>query len=91
MAYQYPVTLTSPIPPPPQAFSNQGPNPTIFGVLDGVNPAFYTGVVIQRARVYRNGQLQTLNVDCCFYGTTVVFIGSQIPQPGDQILIEGWI
>ena len=87
----YPVTLSSPIPPPPQAFSNVGPAPTIFGTLDGVNTVFHTGVVMQRARIYLNGQLMALNLDCSFYGTTVVFAANRVPQPGDVLLIEGWI
>lgn len=65
--------------------------PTIFGVLDGVNAVFTTGVYMQRMRVYRNGQMLTLNIDCAAYGNSVVFFGDQIPRPGDLILILGWL
>jgi len=65
---------------------------TIFGTLDGVNNVFTTGGVnFQRARVYRNGILMTLNLDCSCSGDTIVFMPGQVPVPGDFILMMGWL
>ena len=73
----------------PQAFSTAAG--TISGVMDGVNPTFTIGVVCRFARVYRNGQRMTPNVDACFSGNAVVFLGEQIPQAGDGLLIYGYV
>ena len=87
----YPVTISSPIPPPPQPFTNVGADPNVFGLLDGVNTVFTTGVVVQRMRVYLNGQLMALTLDCSCYGDTVVFAANRVPQPGDTLLFLGWL
>ena len=87
----YPVTISSPIPPPPQPFSNRGPSPNIFGLLDGINTVFYTGVNVQKARVYLNGLFLMPTLDFSFYGDTVVFAANRVPQPGDTLLILGWL
>lgn len=64
--------------------------PTIFGKLDGINRSFSFGVNLRRASVYRNGLLQTLNVDVMTGPTSVLFTPVSIPQPGDVITILGW-
>ena len=71
----------------PQHFSTV--NGSIQGTVDGFNAHFTTGVVLSRARVYRNGLMQTLQVDCNFFGQTLVFLPASIPQPGDRIEIMG--
>ncbi len=64
--------------------------PTIFGICDGRNPQFVWGVQVGRARIFRNGVLQTVGVDCAVGPTKVVFFPAAVPQPGDLISVEGF-
>ena len=67
------------------------PPVTIFGVMDGVNRIFTWGVVLRRADVFRNGVLQTLNVDVCVGPTSMTFLPGSEPQPGDILTMRGWV
>lgn len=69
----------------------QGYPPTLLGILDGVNAAFSTGVVLRKAVAYRNGVRMTLNVDVVAAGQYVIFLAGQIPQPGDLLVVLGWV
>jgi hypothetical protein len=82
-------TITAPPAPPPQQFSST--DGTIQGSIDGTNTVFTVGAPLRRARVSKNGVLMTLNEDCYFAGRSTTFSGAQIPQPGDALLIEGYI
>jgi hypothetical protein len=83
------LSVTGVWPYPPQAFSSA--DGTIQGVMNGVNPEFIIGCWMRRAQVWRNGQLMTLNVDCCVGGQKIMFMGSQVPQSGDIIMVEAWL
>jgi hypothetical protein len=74
---------------PPQTFSTF--NGTIQGVLDGTNTMFSTGVVLRRAQIWWNGVLMTLESDCTFGSRSLLFLGTQIPQAGDVLTIQGWV
>lgn len=66
---------------------------TIQGTIDGTNSVFSVGPVLRRAQVWKNGLLMTLNVDCSGGNSSryIVFLAGHIPQPGDKLLIYGWI
>lgn len=64
--------------------------PTIMGACDGRNNLFTWGITLQRALVFRNGILQTLNVDVVNGPTAMVFLPGAIPQPGDILTILGY-
>lgn len=89
----FPNLLSDPIVPPPQQFASDTTPATIYGVIDGTNAVFSTGVVLRRAQIWKNGKLMTLNVGCAFGAPTqyVLFLAGHIPQPGDTLLIYGWI
>lgn len=86
-----PNLLSDPIQAPPQQFSSQGG--TIAGLIDGTNTVFSIGPQVRRAQVWKNGLLMTLNVDCAVGVPSryVTFLAGHIPQPGDKLLIYGWI
>lgn len=65
--------------------------PTIFGATDGVNAIFTVGVALRRMQVFRNGILQTGLQDVSTGPTVVVFMPGNIPQPGDILMILGWV
>jgi hypothetical protein len=89
VAYQEPPTITGrPYPAPMQFFSDDG---TVQGAIDGVNRAFRIAVPLHRAQVFRNGVLQTLNFDCSFSGTGLLFAKSSVPIKGDRVSIVGWV
>lgn len=64
--------------------------PTIFGLTDGINTLYTFGVSFQRVAVWRNGVLQTFNVDVVAGQTSIVFLPGAIPQPGDFITLLGY-
>lgn len=66
---------------------------TIQGAIDGTNAVFSVGPMLRRAQVWKNGLLMTLNVDCAVGVPSryVTFLAGHIPQPGDKLLIYGWI
>lgn len=64
--------------------------PTIFGVVDGTNKLFILGAVYQRWQIWRNGILQTFNVDVVAGPTAIVFLPGAIPQPADIITALGF-
>lgn len=72
----------------PQTF--QSTDGTLQGVIDGTNPTFTTGVVFRRVQVFRNGLALTQNYDFAWGSNVVVFMGVQIPQPGDILKVVGW-
>lgn len=83
---------------PPQYFASPSaafptylsPGP-ISGAIDGTNSVFITGVQIKRARVFRNGILQTQNLDCSVGSNSVVFLKNSLPQVGDSLLFQVWL
>lgn len=65
--------------------------PTINGSLDGVNKVFQTSVQMPRWQIFRNGILQTLNVDVYAPGgNTFAFATGAVPQPGDILTAMGY-
>jgi ABC-type cobalt transport system substrate-binding protein len=83
------VTISAPLAPPPQQFSSE--DGSLQGVIDGVNAAFLISAFLTRARVYRNGVMMTLNVDCVAGGRSILFLRGQIPQPGDVVTVQGYM
>ena len=83
------TTISSPIVPPPQQFSST--NGSIQGAINGVNTVYTLGAMVKRAKIFRNGLLQTLNYDCVFSGQTIVFLSINLPpQTGDVITALAW-
>lgn len=64
--------------------------PTLLGVIDGINATFTTGVVFRRVQVFRNGLAMTQNYDFAWGSNVIVFMGNNIPQPGDILQVKGW-
>ena len=64
--------------------------PTIFGLLDGINNLFLVGAAMPRWQIWRNGILQTFNVDVVAGQTAFVFLPGAIPQPGDILTALGY-
>lgn len=64
--------------------------PTIFGITDGINTLYVWSVSFQRVAIYRNGLLQTFNVDVVAGPTSMVFLPGAIPQPNDFITLLGF-
>lgn len=64
--------------------------PTIFGLTDGTNNLFVVGCAMPRWQIWRNGVLQTYNVDVVAGQTAFVFLPGAIPQPGDILTALGY-
>lgn len=64
--------------------------PTIFGAADGVNRTFTWGVVLSKVSIWRNGLLQTNNVDVGVGATAMVFMPGVELAPGDLITMQGY-
>jgi hypothetical protein len=64
----------------------------IVGNVDGVNAVFWipVGGVISMV-VTRNGLIQTYNVDYISMNNQITFIGTNIPQPDDNITVDAVI
>lgn len=85
--------------PPPQTFSSA--DGTIQGAMDGINNLFTIGVMVQRARVWRNGILQTQSIDVNIGVNSFQFLDTQpgtsqvphpsYPQAGDILRLDGWV
>ena len=61
------------------------------GVVDGSNVSFTLvspPAPSTSLHLFRNGLMQKLGFDYTFSGSTIVFVGSATPQPGDTILAE---
>jgi hypothetical protein len=88
--YPQPPIVSSPPYPPPQQFTTA--DGTLLGAVDGVNKLFVCPVYLHRAEIYLNGIAQTLNFDCSFAGTGLIF--KRAPQTGppvDIVTIKGWV
>ena len=83
------MTISSPFAPPPQIFSTA--DGTLQGLVNGINASFTVGCLLRQAFVWRNGILMTNGLDIALGGQSIEFLGSQIPQVGDVIRVEGWI
>ena len=83
------VTISSPIPAPPQKFTTA--DGSITGVMDGINNTFTTGVVLKQAFVFRNGVWQTSGVDMWLSGAYIVFLAGAEPVAGDIITAYGYV
>jgi hypothetical protein len=61
------------------------------GVVDGANASFTLvnpPSPSTSLHLFRNGLMQKLSFDYTFSGSTITFVGSATPQPGDTILAE---
>lgn len=81
--------VSSPPAPPPQQFSSA--DGTVQGAMDGLNSVFTLSVRLRRMRVFRNGILMTLGLDCVTGLSSIVFLAGQIPQPGDIVTVSGYV
>lgn len=86
--YIPPITISNPIVPPPVQLSTV--DGTLIGNVNGVNNTFIFQVYCHRARVFRNGVLQTQNVDVGVGPTAIKFSPGSIPQLGDIVTILGY-
>lgn len=73
----------------PQQFTTA--DGTLQGSVNGTNQFFTTGVVLVRRRVFWNGVAMTEGVDCVTGPRSVSFLGTQIPQAGDIITVQGYV
>lgn len=64
--------------------------PTIAGAADGVNRTFTWQVALRYAQIWRNGILQTTNVDVGVGATAMVFLPGVELAPGDVITMLGY-
>jgi hypothetical protein len=64
---------------------------TITGTLDGVNDTFYLSYPVSSVVVTLNGSTLTPLQHYIFGTNQLVFISPYIPQPGADIMVEGWI
>jgi hypothetical protein len=72
----------------PMQFSSA--NGTIIGSIDGVNLVFWLSLGVQGFSLYRNGLLQTLNMDYVATNNQLTFLSASVPQPGDTLTAEGY-
>lgn len=84
------ITISTPLQPPPQQLTSALPNPTIFGVIDGVNQIFWWQIYFPQYQVFRNGNQLTSTVDYAGGPLSLQFFGGAIPQPGDLITLQGF-
>ena len=72
----------------PQQFSSA--KGTIIGTIDGANATFWLSLGVYSFSLFRNGVLQTLNVDYTALNNQFTFLTASIPQPGDILTAEGY-
>jgi hypothetical protein len=72
----------------PFVFSTSAGN--ITGTMDGTNPTFYLAFPVNTVSVALNGAALTPNAHYTHAANTLTFIAPYIPQPGADILVEGW-
>lgn len=65
-------------------------NGTIVGTMDGTNLVFYLTLGMLSFSLYRNGVLQTLNVDYTALNNQITFLVASVPQSGDLLTAEGY-
>lgn len=65
---------------------------TIVGVIDGTNTVFWLSIGgVLTMQVFRNGVLQTPNVDYTSLNNQITFLPGSIPQPGDLLTAEAYL
>lgn len=72
----------------PMSFSSSAS--TIIGTIDGSNATFYVSAPLRNAAVYLNGIRLTENLHYAWATNVVTFYYPMVPQPGQDILIEGF-
>jgi hypothetical protein len=72
----------------PVQFSNA--DGTIVGTIDGTNATFWLTLGVISFTLYRNGVLQTLNVDYTAINNQFTFLTASIPLAGDSLTAEGY-
>lgn len=65
-------------------------NGTIVGALDGSNLIFWLTVGVIGFSLFRNGDLQTLNIDYVSLNNQITFLPASVPQAGDILTAEGY-
>lgn len=63
---------------------------TITGTLDGVNPTFTLSSSVTSGAVILNGTTLTPAQHYTLSGNVLTFLPPYIPQPGADILVQGW-
>jgi len=63
---------------------------TIVGTIDGTNATFWLTLGVIAFSLYRNGVLQTLNVDYTALNNQFTFVPASVPQTGDLLTAEGY-
>jgi hypothetical protein len=64
---------------------------SITGTMDGTNAAFYLAYPVSGVVVELNGITLTPTSQYVFGANVVTFIDPYIPQPGNEILVQGWL
>lgn len=64
---------------------------TITGTLDGTNATFYLSYPVSSVVVVLNGATLSPTVHYTHGANAITFIAPYIPQPGADILVEGWL
>ena len=65
-------------------------NGTIVGAIDGANATFWLTLGVLSFSLFRNGILQSLNIDYTALGNQFTFVAGNLPQPGDILTAEGY-
>ncbi len=73
----------------PTQYSSAGG--TVTGTINGSNATFTVAAALHDAIVVLNGATLTPTVHYTHSANTIVFLAPYIPQPGADILIEGWL
>ena len=64
---------------------------SLAGLADGSNPTFYLGYPVSRVIVHLNGIALTEGSQFTHGANVITFLDPFIPQPGADIMIEGWL
>jgi hypothetical protein len=64
---------------------------TITGTLDGVNAQFFLTFPVSRVIVHLNGVTLTPGQHYIQGANMVTFVAPYIPQPGADLMVEGWL
>lgn len=72
----------------PTQFSSA--NGMIIGAFDGTNLVFWLSLGVLGFSLFRNGVLQTLNVDYVALNNQITFLPASVPQSGDVLTAEGY-
>lgn len=63
----------------------------LTGAIDGTNAQFFLSTPVSSAIVTLNGVTLTLGLHYTLSANSLLFLSPYIPQPGAEILVDGWL